>query len=347
MKTTYDAFISYDELTGTHGAEIIKTSLERKKISAFVAHIQRSRYSGNFETTIDKVIGEFKYFILLISIDALERPQVIREFKKAYPHNYLSDKPKLIIFHDIVAPRCTHDFVEKTGIDISKENQHDFKNQSELATRVLLLFIELLKPLLDNSISLVELVNKLQYLKPVLKDNSTQSLDLGMIFDRINQSYHTLHNNLLTFATLSFDSREHRSSAKDFIKRAKGEKRPTIEEELKEARVRCGDIENIYRQSLQEWFNQKNITDKDKDYIRDLFTETLNQDYIFVKEVKTATEFLQTSAEEISPMVDTGNLEQASAIIKKFNSELIPRLQKLGVALNDLLELKKAFMSVA
>lgn len=343
MEATYDAFVSYDELTGAHNAEIIRESLNRKNISAFVAHLERPGYTGNFETLIDNVINKCKYFVLLITVDTLERPQVIREFKTAYPYRMLYEKPKLVIFHDLNAQRSIPTFVQETGVEISKINQQDFRDSSELATRVRLLFIQLLKPILDSSISLVELVNELRYLKPVLQDNSVQSLELGTILDTIDHSYHTLHDNLFTFATLSFDTKENLEKAKEFIERAKGTKHPSIEEELREARVRCGDIENIYHRSLREWFNGKNITDQNRNYILNLFTRTLDHDFVFVKEVETTTEALRAYSEEISSLLDNSKFGEASTIIREFSLDLIPRLQKLGNELKGLLELREGF----
>ena len=341
MKSSFDAFVSYDELTGKYDAETIKASLERKKINVFVAHIERVKYSNNFEETIDNVIRGSKYFILLVNVDTLGREQVVREFKKAYPYQYGQFvNPKLAIFHHKLAPRSSDSFTHKTGVDVSKINQQDFENSGELAAKVSLLFTEFLKPILDSSISLVQLVNELQHLKPELQDGSSESYVLVTILDKITESYLTLHNNLWEFATLSFENKEKIEEAKEFIKRCTGTRRPSIEEQLKQARVRCRDIENIYYTSLQDWFNNKKLTQTNRDYVKKLFTQALNNDFVFVKEMEGATQFLQTSAEEIYPFLDRGNFEEASKIIESFTLELRPKLKSLGSELDHLIKFK-------
>jgi TIR domain len=132
----FDAFISYSEGTGAHHAEIIKRNLERYRIRTFVAHIERPKYSGNFHEKVDNVISICRYFILLINIDTYEREEVIREVKKAYP-NGKTQRPKLIVFRQGNTEKTSEEFVTRTGIDISTENQHDFNYDEELATNVI------------------------------------------------------------------------------------------------------------------------------------------------------------------------------------------------------------------
>src|SRR6266487_747295 len=134
------AFISYFEETGKSNTETIKRNLESKGIKTFVAHMERPNYSGNFEEKVDEVIRNCKYFILLITVGIFTRPQVIREIKTAYPKG-LKDNPKLIVLRQSLYNilRSHEDFSRKTGIDIGKENQHDFKDDSELASRILIL----------------------------------------------------------------------------------------------------------------------------------------------------------------------------------------------------------------
>jgi hypothetical protein len=134
----FDAFVSYFEQTGKDYAETIRKNLRTYGINAFVAHIEKSRYVGNFQQKINNVIANCKYFILLINIDTLERDQVIRECKTAYP-NGLTENPKFVIFREDLedVERSSERFLVETGIDLSKENQQDFRNDSQLASRIL------------------------------------------------------------------------------------------------------------------------------------------------------------------------------------------------------------------
>jgi hypothetical protein len=142
-KKKFDAFVLYYELTGKDYAETTKRCLEESRIETFVAHIERPTFSGDFEQKINDVILHCKYFILLINVGTLEREQVIRETRTAFPEG-LKNRPKLFIFcqrqHNV--KRRLSYFVERTGIDIRRENQHDYRNDSELASRVITLVEE-------------------------------------------------------------------------------------------------------------------------------------------------------------------------------------------------------------
>ena len=68
----------------------------------------------------------------------LERPQVIRETRTAYPEG-LKNTPKLFVFRQNNVTRRSNYFMEQTRIDIGRENQHDFRDDAELASRILIL----------------------------------------------------------------------------------------------------------------------------------------------------------------------------------------------------------------
>jgi hypothetical protein len=105
----------------------------------FVAHIEGPNYSANFRQVIDDVIHRSRYFILLITTDTLERPEVIREVKQAYPTGRLTDVHSLVIFCEDLETieRTSEYFTAETGIDPSDINQHDFKRDTQLATSVI------------------------------------------------------------------------------------------------------------------------------------------------------------------------------------------------------------------
>ena len=139
MKKKFDAFISYDSLTGRKYAEKIKEALKRRGINAFVAHLEQDNYSGNFEKYIDNVISKCNIFSLVITIDALTRPQVIREVSYAFPNGETSKHDFWIFHNDIDAvPRSDSEFEYKTKINLAKENQHEFRDETDLVTKVLI-----------------------------------------------------------------------------------------------------------------------------------------------------------------------------------------------------------------
>jgi hypothetical protein len=112
----FDAFVSYFEDTGKDYAETIRKNLKSYGINAFVAHIEKNNYVGNFEEAIDNIIENCTYFILLLNIDTLERRQVIRECKKAYP-NGLKEHPKFVILREDIehVERKSEKFLAQTA----------------------------------------------------------------------------------------------------------------------------------------------------------------------------------------------------------------------------------------
>jgi hypothetical protein len=135
----FDAFVSYSDLTGKKYAETIRDTLGRYRITTFVAHIEQPKYTGEFRKIVDSVISNCRNFILLINIDTLERPEVILEVKTAYP-NGRAQFPNLVVFRQGNVKRDSQDFLNETRIDLSQENQHDFNDTGELATRVISLY---------------------------------------------------------------------------------------------------------------------------------------------------------------------------------------------------------------
>ena len=133
--------MSYFELTGSHYAEKIKVALKACGSKAFVAHLERDKFSGNFHKHIDKKIKKCERFILIITQKALTRAEVIREVKKAFP-NGSTKKHDFWIFREDkdTIERTNKDFETKTKIKLEKRNQHDFRHDSELASKVISLF---------------------------------------------------------------------------------------------------------------------------------------------------------------------------------------------------------------
>jgi hypothetical protein len=138
--SAFDVFVSYYEKTGRSYAGTIKDIFESKGLT-FVAHIERPKYSGNFRDKVNEAIRNCRYFVLVNTIDVFTRDEVVRELRTAYPHG-LNDSHKLIVFrhsgYDV--SRSDANFTAQTGINIGAENQHDFKDDADLASRVLMLY---------------------------------------------------------------------------------------------------------------------------------------------------------------------------------------------------------------
>jgi len=80
----FDIFVCYDEATGGDFASALKANLvSRRGYRVFVAHIDRYKMKGKFrENNIDPIIDKCKIFILINTIDALDRSEVQREIQR-------------------------------------------------------------------------------------------------------------------------------------------------------------------------------------------------------------------------------------------------------------------------
>ncbi|HXV66255.1 MAG TPA: TIR domain-containing protein [Nitrosopumilaceae archaeon] len=130
----YHIFVSYYEYTADDKAERIYRVLTDAGYKVFVAHLERPRRSGNFEKYVDDAIASSDTFIFINTINALSRPQIIREFKQSFPNGDLTTRNLWVFKHDMDdIPHGSEDFKKQTNIDLSLENQTPFKTLAELA----------------------------------------------------------------------------------------------------------------------------------------------------------------------------------------------------------------------
>ncbi len=134
----YTIFVCYYEQLAEDYANVIHKVLTELGYRVFVAHIRRPYISGDFRKFIDSVIDGCNTFVLINSLDALSREEIIREITHAFPNGDLSGH-EFWIFREnnIDVPRGSDVFKNKTKIDLNNQNQSDFSNPSELARSVL------------------------------------------------------------------------------------------------------------------------------------------------------------------------------------------------------------------
>ena len=129
----YDVFVCYYEDAADDFAEKIHRTLSERGYKVFVAHLRRPFITGDFRETIDQVIDGCRIFLLINSLGALLRTEVIREISKSFPKGDLSNRD-LWVFREGKedVPKGTMEFQDKTGIDLSKINQWKFSTHAEL-----------------------------------------------------------------------------------------------------------------------------------------------------------------------------------------------------------------------
>lgn len=131
----FDVFITYHETPRAKKfAEIIKEYLYNEyQLFSFVAHLERNKYSADFDKVRESVIKAAKFFLLINTEEALNRLEIIKEFKMAYPHG-VKDSPILLVlrFDSPEVKLTTSDFEQKTSIFLGTINQAPFKDESDL-----------------------------------------------------------------------------------------------------------------------------------------------------------------------------------------------------------------------
>lgn len=138
-KEKYDVFVSYYEDAADDYANRVYKVLTGKGYTVFVAHIKRTSIAGEeFRPFIDRVISKCEIFLLINSVGTLSRPEVIREFKQAYP-NRKRENHKLWVFREARenVPRGTEEFTKNTGIELDGINQPSFSTPAELVRKVI------------------------------------------------------------------------------------------------------------------------------------------------------------------------------------------------------------------
>jgi len=130
----YDIFVSYYEDTADDFAERIYRVLTKNGYRVFVAHLERPHRTGNFQEYVDNVIANCSTFIFINTINALTRPEVIREFQQAFPNGNLHAKDLWVFKHNMEnIPYGSEQFKNDTNIDLSFQNQSPFKSPTDLA----------------------------------------------------------------------------------------------------------------------------------------------------------------------------------------------------------------------
>lgn len=132
---SFEYFVCYYEATAKDFAEAIHHVLTKDLGSrVYVNHVYRNKMSGKFRHNIDEIIAKCKIFILLNTIGALARPEVIREVKVAFPDGALDNHEFWILKQKSdEVPYVTAEFKDKTKIDLAEHTQPSFSNDSDLA----------------------------------------------------------------------------------------------------------------------------------------------------------------------------------------------------------------------
>ena len=129
----YRIFICYNENSQNNAyAEIINNVLKTVGVKAFVAHIERNKYSEDFDQIREKIIPASEYFIYINTQGGFARPEIQKEFKMAYPNGTFTTKPTLLVLRHDSAEFSNSEFETATGLKLGGYNQPKFNDEKEL-----------------------------------------------------------------------------------------------------------------------------------------------------------------------------------------------------------------------
>ncbi len=152
LEDEYDIFVCYCEDTGKDPAETVRRVLQNKRnYKVFVAHIYRDLIQGDYREKIDGFISKCRIFIFIMTFDALNSEEIIREVTVAFPNGDIT-KHAFWILRDgkFEIPRDAPYFQQRTNINLSNINQSTYKNDSDLASIVLSKCDEERRPVKDT-----------------------------------------------------------------------------------------------------------------------------------------------------------------------------------------------------
>src|SRR6266511_1359927 len=128
----YEVFVCYCEETGITWAENAKKILEKRGYSVYAAHMLRPLLQGNWQEAHDNIIRKCKIFIFINTLEALESPEIVREMSVAFPNGDTSKHLFWIVRDErFNAAYNSATFQQGTGINLVKQNQASFRNESD------------------------------------------------------------------------------------------------------------------------------------------------------------------------------------------------------------------------
>ena len=139
----FDAFVCYNESNAKPLAEIVQAVLSMQGIKVFVAHLERKAYSEDFNKVRQIVIDSSRHFIFINTQEALNRDQIIKEFKMAFPNGLdETSKLKVLRYQSPEVQFSNPNFKNQTGVDLPDYNQIPFVDDGEFVREVIGLFKE-------------------------------------------------------------------------------------------------------------------------------------------------------------------------------------------------------------
>lgn len=134
----FDIFVSYYEDAASDFAAAIYRNLQKKGYKVYVNHLEKIKRSGKFRPDIDKIIRKCMVFILLNTYEAIDRDEIIREVKVAFPGGVIQQE--FWILRETGkgdVPLVTEKFKRETSINLKDLRQDDFINEFDLVRTIL------------------------------------------------------------------------------------------------------------------------------------------------------------------------------------------------------------------
>ena len=165
--------------------------------------------------------------------------------------------------------------------------------------------------------------------------------ELSNILDDLVIHYKAIDNSLDKLEGLSLDDND--VAMKDSRKVLSDILAGKLRRNLKDARLRCGDIYKVWEEnkpSLHDWFAilyKKNyLKDSELQEIESTFSSLSNSDGAYVRSIENMTDYAENKASIILKLLDSNDIPNTKIEVKKIKDDLAEPRQQLSRELGDL-----------
>ena len=165
--------------------------------------------------------------------------------------------------------------------------------------------------------------------------------ELSNILDDVAVHYKAIANGLDKMESLSLDDnelamKESKSVLSDILA-------GKLRRNLKDARLRCGDIYKVWEEdkpSLHDWlailYKKSYLKDSEFQEIESTFSSLSNSDGAYVRSIENITDYVENKASIILKLVDLNDISNAKIEVKKIKDDLAEPRQQLRRELANL-----------
>jgi hypothetical protein len=165
--------------------------------------------------------------------------------------------------------------------------------------------------------------------------------ELSNILDDVVIHYKAIDNGLYKLEGLSLDDND--TATKESRRVLSDIMAGKLKRNLKDARLRCGDIYKVWEEdkpSLHDWFailyKKSYLKDSELQEIERTFSSLSNSDGAYVRSIENITDYAENKASIILKLLDSNDIPNAKIEVKKIKDDLAEPRQQLSRELANL-----------